>query len=247
MGIIRRCLPRPLWDAAFAVQRLARRIAHIGLARYCPVCRACVRRFEPYGVSARQDARCPVCGALERMRFVWLVLDARPEMLAPGSKILHIAPEDTLAARFRRIPGVEYVSADLDAARAMVRMDVQQIQYPDNTFSFIYCSHVLEHVPDDRQAMREFHRVLKPGGTALIMVPITADQTWEDPSVTDPAERLRLFGQHDHVRRYGPDVLDRLRGAGFDVETIHAPDVAEEKDLVRMALGDSHLYLCRKP
>ena len=136
-------------------------------------------------VSARQDARCPVCGALERMRFVWLVLDARPEMLAPGSKILHIAPEDTLAARFRRIPGVEYVSADLDAARAMVRMDVQQIQYPDNTFSFIYCS-VLEHV---RTTAMQFH-VLKPAARPHHGAHRT-DQTWK--TLGNGSRALRLL------------------------------------------------------
>lgn len=248
MGLIRRFLPRPLWSTAFTALRLFRRMVHFGVARYCPACRAHVRRFGRYGTSSRPDACCPVCGALERLRFVWLVLDARPELLAgPSAKVLHIAPEAILAKRFSRLPGVEYTSADLEPSRAMVRMDVQQIQYPDNTFDFIYCSHVLEHVPDDFKTMREFHRVLRPGGKALIMVPITAGQTVEDPSITDPAERLRRFGQDDHVRRYGPDVVGRLRRAGFDVETIHAADVADERGIVRMALGNSHLYLCRKP
>ncbi|MBE0534888.1 MAG: methyltransferase domain-containing protein [Phycisphaerae bacterium] len=248
MGIIRRCLPRPMWDAAFGLLRYSRRIAHLGFARYCPVCRAHVRRFKPYGVHVRPEACCPVCGAFERLRFVWLVLDARPELLAgPDPKILHIAPEALLTRRFKGVPGAEYISADLESSKAMVCMDVQQIQYPDNAFDLIYCSHVLEHVPDDNKAMREFYRVLKPGGRALIMVPINVEQTVEDPSVTDPAERLRRFGQEDHVRKYGPDVVDRLRRAGFDVETITAEDVAAEKARKRMALRKSKLFLCKKP
>jgi ubiquinone/menaquinone biosynthesis C-methylase UbiE len=89
-------------------------------------------------------------------------------------------------------------------------MDITDIQYPDNTFDVIYCSHVLEHVPDDRKAMREFARVLKPEGWAVFMVSLSEEHTIEDPSITSPAERERLFGQHDHVRRYGPDFKDRL-------------------------------------
>jgi SAM-dependent methyltransferase len=248
MGIIRRCLPRPMWSAAFAVLRFARRSAQIGFARYCPVCRAHVRAFRPYGVSSRPDACCPVCGSLERLRFVWLVLDAHPELLAgPDPRVLHVAPEPMLSERLANLPGVEYISADLDPSRAMVRMDVQRIQYPDDTFDFIYCSHVLEHVPDDRMAVSEFHRVLKPGRTAMIIVPINVEQTFEDPSVTDPAERLRLFGQDDHVRKYGPDVVDRLRDAGFKVQTVAASDVADEKTARRMGLKRDILFLCKKP
>jgi SAM-dependent methyltransferase len=95
--------------------------------------------------------------------------------------------------------------------RAMVRMDITDIQYPKDTFDVIYCSHVLEHVVDDRKAMREFHRVLRPDGWALLLVPITVEKTFEDPSVTDPEERLSVFGQEDHVRCYGPDYVERLR------------------------------------
>ena len=96
-------------------------------------------------------------------------------------------------------------------------MDISDIQYGDNTFDVIYCSHVLEHVPDDRKAMREFWRVLKIGGWAVLQVPIVSDVTFEDPSVTGPKERERLFGQRDHVRRYGPDYRDRLVDVGFSM------------------------------
>ena len=247
MGIIRRCLPRPMWNSAFAALRFVRRCVHFGFALYCPVCRARFRRLRSFGVSPRMNACCPICGSFERMRFAWVVLDARPELVGgPNPRILHIAPEQMLAARFNRIAGAEYIGADLEPSRAAVRMDVQRIQYPDDTFDFVYCSHVLEHVPDDRAAMREFHRVLKLGGTAMIMVPVNVKQTFEDPSVTDPAERLRLFGQDDHVRKYGPDVADRLRDAGFAVETVHTADIADEKTARRMGLKNESLFLCKK-
>lgn len=132
-------------------------------------------------------------------------------------KLLHIAPEPQMSLLFRRVENIEYLSADLCDPRAMVRMDITDIHYPDDTFDIVYCSHVLEHIPDDRKAMRELHRVLRPGGWAILQVPIASGSTFEDRSVTNSQERERLFGQHDHVRRYGLDYQDRLREAGFDV------------------------------
>ena len=132
--------------------------------------------------------------------------------------MLHVAPEPQLSFLFRRATYLEYLSADLDDPGAMVKMDITDIKYPDNFFDVIYCSHVLEHVPDDRKAMAEFYRILKPGGWAILQVPITADRTFEDPTVTSPADRERLFGQVDHVRRYGPDYGERLLAAGFSVK-----------------------------
>jgi len=130
----------------------------------------------------------------------------------------------------------------------MVKMDITAIQFPSESFGIIYCSHVLEHVPDDKQAMREFCRVLKPDGWAILLVPITADKTFEDASVTDPAERLRLFGQEDHVRRYGPDYMDRLRESGFKVEKTSVADLVSPEDAVRMGLtaASGDIFHCTK-
>ena len=103
----------------------------------------------------------------------------------------------------------------------MEQMDVMDISYPDETFDVIYCSHVLEHVTDDRQAMREFHRTLKPDGWAILNVPITTEVTFEDPAIESATERERVFGQIDHVRCYGPDYVNRLARAGFSDVQIH--------------------------
>ena len=128
------------------------------------------------------------------------------------------------------------------------QIDVTSIPFDDNSFDAVYCSHVLEHVPDDAKALKEFHRILKPSGWALPVVPITAARTIEDPSVTEPAERLRLFGQDDHVRRYGPDYADRLQSAGFSVKVFNPQDLALSRDVERMALGHVRqpLHFCRK-
>ena len=144
--------------------------------------------------------------------------------------MLHIAPERATSPRLAALPGLDYLTADLSSPTAMVRMDITAIQYPAATFDVILCSHVLEHVDDDRQAMREFFRVLKPGGWALLLVPTSTDAfTIEDPSIIDPALRKRLFGHPQHVRQYGLDFAERVQEAGFTVQTFPPRAVASAR------------------
>jgi hypothetical protein len=216
-----------------------------GTARFCPICQNASGRFRPFGVVPRDEAECPRCLSLERHRLQWLYLTRQTDLFdGRPKKVLHVAPEFSLYPPLHERLGRGYITADL-RQRAMVRMDIMDIQYPDAFFNVILCSHVLEHVDDDRRAMREFARVLKPGGWAILLVPITAERTVEDPSITDPAERLRLFGQDDHVRRYGPDYVDRLRECGFAVRILHVPDVATPEETERMSLAAAgELYVC---
>jgi SAM-dependent methyltransferase len=136
----------------------------------------------------------------------------------------------------RALPGVHYRSADLEPGRADEQVDVTNIPWPDECVDFIVCSHVLEHVPDDRAAMRELRRILTPDGLAVIEVPVLAEVTVEDPSVVDPHERLRRFGQVDHVRVYGPDVYDRLTEAGFAVSHHDVRDLTTTSERSRFGL-----------
>ena len=243
-------LPRPVLRGLRGVRNLTLGTWYGGAGRWCPVCRRSSRRFLPFGREVvRQDARCPHCTALERHRMVWLYLTHRTDLFDGRPKrVLHVAPEQCLEERLRARLGAGYLTADLLDPHAMEKMDVTDIGHPDESFDAIYCSHVLEHVPDDRRAMREFHRVLKRGGWAILLVPITADRTMEDATVTDPAERLRLYGQADHVRRYGPDYVERLRDAGFDVAVSHVPDLIGRSDAIWMGLAtvSGHIYHCRK-
>lgn len=202
-----------------------------GRRRYCPLCESWTRRF-------LEDARCPVCRSRPRHRLTWLYLKQRTTFFdARAKRLLHFAPEMSLMAAFGRLPDLDYLSADLASPHAMVRMDITAIDAPDASFDAIYCSHVLEHVADDRKAMREMFRVLKPGGWALIMVPISpAGPTLEDPAVTDPAERERLYLQSDHVRLYGFDIRERLAEAGFEASVTFGRELADVAECERMAL-----------
>jgi len=159
-----------------------------------------------------------------------------------------VAPEPCFQDRFRRLLGPGYLTADLFPGGVDVKMDICNIAYPDGSFDVVYCSHVLEHVPDDRRAMREFHRVLVPGGWAVLLVPITVAETIEDPSVSDPKERLRRFGQEDHVRCYGPDYPDRLKSAGFRVDRVLPSDFLSAAEIALMGINPAagEIYFCAK-
>jgi SAM-dependent methyltransferase len=151
--------------------------------------------------------------------MLWLYLQKRTNIFSDRLRVLHFAPEFIIQKKLRSCPNLDYTSADLDSPLAMAKVDITNIPYAENTFDVILCSHVLEHIPDDQQAMSELYRVLKPGGWVLILVPFDTEraETFEDPNIVDPKERTRLFGQHDHVRIYGRDLMDRLERAGFTV------------------------------
>ncbi len=202
------------------------------------------------GVVPRVDARCPVCKSLERHRLVMIFLRSETDLFdGKEKKFLHVAPEVFLAPILSEATGAGYLTADLMDDNVMEKMDITDIQHPDNSFDVIYCSHVLEHVSADQQAMREFFRILKPGGWAILNVPITVETTIEDATVQDPDERLRLFGQRDHVRRYGRDYIDRLRDAGFEVEEYGPRDLLNDADVTLYGLTNAStgsVFYCRK-
>jgi SAM-dependent methyltransferase len=160
----------------------------------CPLSGTRARRFLPFGggTVVRPNARCAHCDSLERHRLIWLYLRNETDLFSPTGRkrMLHVAPEPVLRERLIGEPLIDYLSADLEPGGADVQMDITAIDFPADSFDVIYCSHVLEHVPDDALAMRELCRVLRPTGWAILQVPILLARTDEDPSVTDPEERL---------------------------------------------------------
>jgi SAM-dependent methyltransferase len=233
-----------LRKVARSVRKKLTLLANAGSARHCPICEQSFRNFTLAGYPPREGALCVNCGSLERHRLLWLFLKRRPGLITPGAtRFLHVAPEPCIAEKLREASGPGYLSADL-MNDAMERMDICDIHYPEASFDAIYCNHVLEHVADDRKAMREFKRVLRPQGWAIVLVPVTADSTFEDPRVTDPKERRRLFGQEDHVRCYGPDYVDRLREVGFDVQVFLPSDLFSPEKISRYGLGKAAGEIC---
>jgi ubiquinone/menaquinone biosynthesis C-methylase UbiE len=160
---------------------------------------------------------------------------------------LHIAPEPCLSRQFRSLPHIAYSAADLRAAPSVEQMDITNIGYPPETFDIVFCSHVLEHVENDRKAISEFHRVLTAGGWAILMVPIAGKKTYEDPRIKDPHQRQLHFGQWDHVRQYGTDFASRLEQRGMKVNCFHPKNIATGAELVQMAISKpGMIFFCRK-
>lgn len=230
-------------------RNLARSLAYCGSGRFCPVCGRSSRQFRPSGVLRRKDAQCAHCGALERHRLLWHFLKVKTDLFDGTEKrVLHVAPEACFESRLKKFLGDGYVTADLFKPEAMVRMDITRIDFADESFDVILCNHVLEHVQDDRKAMREFVRVLANDGWAILLVPITVEKTFEDPSIVDPEERIKAFGQQDHVRRYGPDYVARLREEGFRVAVAGVNDLFSEDEAIRFGVASEagEIHLCTK-
>ncbi len=222
----------------------------------CPLCGRRYRRFMPYGyVATRRNALCPGCLALERHRLLWLWLERESGLIAQTTPpaaaphVLHIAPEACLARKFEQLlPPDHYITADLESPLAKVRMDVQHIPFPAGTFDIVLCNHVLEHVADDRRAMRELHRVTRSGGRGVLLAPVdlAREHTFEDNTITDPSERTRIFGQYDHRRIYGRDYADRLRRAGWQVAEIDMFARLTSEEQKKFALRHEILYVVSK-
>jgi SAM-dependent methyltransferase len=219
-----------------------------GDAVECPCCGGRFREFMP-GRDPNNPI-CPRCGAQARHRALWLYLHERTHLFdGKGLRVLHFAPERALGQRLAAAPGIRYVSADLDAPDAMEHFDITDIPHEDGSFDAILCIHVLEHVEDDRAAMRELRRILAPDGFAIVLVPLDLGRpdTYEDPSITDPAERERAFWQADHLRLYGQDFPDRLREAGFEVTVDRWVRTLDPSTIQRHGLFPlEDMYVCRK-
>lgn len=213
------------------------------LPRTCPMC-GYHGVFISVGHPGRWDARCLNCGSRERHRLLHLwVTEGGGNRLA-GKRILHFAPEKVTMRMMRGNP--LYETADLLQQGVTHRVDITRVPLPDGSYDVVMANHVLEHIPDDAAAMRELFRLLKPGGVALLTVPVnpSRQETYENPAVTTPAERWAHFSAHDHVRYYGLDFADRLQAAGFVVETFRMGP----QDEVRFSLLRTEwIYVARKP
>ncbi len=213
----------------------------------CSCCGNSFETFLPFGNKAtgsiRVNAMCPSCLSLERHRLLRLYLEKETNLFSASLKVLHVAPERVFFQLFSALSNITYYPSDLSPQnypKGTYKVDVTNIPFENELFDVIMCNHVLEHIPDDRKAMQELARVLKPGGWGILMVPLDSrlEKTYEDFSITKPEERAKAFGQIDHVRQYGRDYSDRLRAAGFEVTVIDYAQQYEQKD--RIKLGINH-------
>ena len=207
-----------------------------------------IERLEVRNAGIRENCLCPKCLSKDRERTIKLFIE-RKLWLNKRSKVLHMAPEKNLSRWIFSEAGDGYFDGDLNPKHASMVIDVTKIQFEDNYFDAVLCNHVLEHIPDDRLAMSELFRVLKPNGWAILQVPIgmALKSTYEDDSVQTEADREIHFGQFDHVRIYGMDYVERLKSVGFSVDVVPPSAYLSEEEIKQFALlEDEEIFLCKK-
>lgn len=202
------------------------------------------KAFLPYGYEKqRQNVLSPGTLSLERHRLMWLYLQQETNFFSAPLKVLHMAPEQSFYKRFRALKNLDYTTCDLDSPIADVKADIQNLPFENDSFDVIFCNHVLEHVEDDKKALHELYRVMKPGGWGILQVPIRYQQekTFEDPTITDRKERIEKFGQYDHVRVYGRDYYEKLATIGFQVEQVNLSENLTDEEIKRFALEKNEI------
>jgi len=208
------------------------------------------RKFLSYGYNKlRKNALSPSTLSLERHRLLWLYLKNETVLFEKKIKLLHFAPEQAFYKRFKKLNNIQYDSIDINSPLAKIKADICDLPIKDNTYDFILCNHVLEHVLDDNKAMSELYRVLKKGGTGIFQVPIDMkrEKTFQDDSITDKLERNKIFGQYDHVRVYGKDYFNKLENTGFKVQQIdYSKEFSDEEILKYSIIKGEIIPVCTK-
>lgn len=213
------------------------------LPRTCPLCGYKGIMID-VGHPPRWDARCASCGSRERHRLLWLWATRGNLNRLEGKHILHFAPEKAISRMLEHNP--LYETADLRQRGVDHHVDITRLPMKSTTYEVVIVNHVLEHIDDDRRAMREIFRILVPGGVAVLTVPInpTREATYEDFRIVDPVERTAHFGAPDHRRFYGLDFADRLSATGFTVETFR---MTPAEEVTFGLLPMEWLYIATKP
>ncbi|WP_228851081.1 class I SAM-dependent methyltransferase [Aegicerativicinus sediminis] len=226
----------------------------------CPICNSSFKKFAPFGSSKRENRKCHYCGSLERHRLIFLYLNEKFNFFNKNSndkiRLLHFAPERMFYNIFSEYNGIDYFPCDLMPERMkyngktnITKADITDIPFQDNSFNFIICSHVLEHIPDDHLAMSELYRVLSKNGNSILQVPIdnNREKTYEDPNISSPEERMKAYGHPDHVRFYGKDYKTKLEKCGFKVNEDNFVSTLNKNDIIKYGLIESELiYHCKK-
>jgi len=200
---------------------------------YCPIAEKEFRFF----LKLKEDLITPDNGARSRQRLVWLFLKNEFDILNKSRCILHVAPELSYFKILNKTKKIDYHPGDkmvtgYSNQKGVKNIDLTNLKNKSNSFDLIICNHVLEHIPNDKFAMSEMFRVLKGNGAAIITVPIkeSLKETYENENIKTPKDRIKHFGQWDHVRWYGLDIKDRLASVGFDVEMIrYAEKLSKEQ------------------
>jgi len=255
-----------------ALRRLVKLPGYLGTSHSCPVCGVGLRAFKPMWKSYGRNIErfgyihrhaemetfnlpamtCPKCDATDRERLMVVYLDEVWPSFEAGKpvRLVDFAPAYPMSLRLKQYPSIAYRSADLMRRDVQDNIDLTNIAYADESVDVFICSHVLEHIPDDRKAMRELRRILRPGGFGLMLVPLVVgvEDTIEETGESTIEYRWKHFGMGDHVRQYGRrDFVDRLTRSGFAVDKLGIDHFGAEKFARHGIAANSVLYVVRRP
>lgn len=247
-----RTIPRPILIKLSLIFSKMAPVLYYGDKYEDPITGKTYRKFLPYGYGGRakrKNVLCPGSLSLERHRLLWLYLKQKTNFFTTPHTMLHIAPEQCFYKLFKAQANLKYTTGDYNSPIADVHFDLHKAPFPDNTFDVIFCNHVLEHVEDAEQCMRELFRIMSVGGWGIFQVPLDTSRTitYEDKSITSPEDREKNFWQKDHVRLFGLDYKQKLEAAGFKVKADDfvktlKPELVER---YRLPAGEI-IYFCEK-
>ena len=248
--IVLNVIPRNLLTRLSFLLKPMIKIYLFGKKHVDPIDNSSFRKFLPYGYNKiRVNALSPSTFSLERHRLLWLYLKRETDFFSKKIKVLHFAPEAAFIEKFKKLKNISYDTIDLNSPLADIKADIRNLPINSDSYDFILCNHVLEHVQDDRKVMKEFYRVIKKGGWGIFQVPIDTNrkETFDDPSITDPKQREKHYWQDDHVRLYGLDYGNILSEAGFEVIEDDYINNLDSKLVERYALPKGEIiYFCKK-
>ncbi len=243
-------IPRPILIRASYFVRPVLALALKGNRFTDPIDEKSFKTFLSYGYgNQRNNVLSPSTLSLERHRLLWLYLKNETDFFSKELKVLHFAPEQAFYSRFKKQKNLDYTTTDLESPLADVKADICNLPFENDAYDVILCNHVLEHIPDDTNAMQELYRVLKPGGMAILQIPqdLSREKTFEDNSITDKKERAKIFGQYDHVRVYGRDYFDKLRTIGFKVDEVDYTAKLSKEEVEKYCLAKGEIIpVCYK-
>jgi SAM-dependent methyltransferase len=249
---LRELLPDNVFHGLRKIKKVFQRQMYKGNDVHCVCCGSSFKKFAPFGTQKWPNRLCINCDSLERDRLLFLYLDNKTTLYKQQTSLLHIAPERIFFNKFKTVPGILYYPVDkfyLSYPKGTAYLDLLDNNIPDNTYDAIICNHVFQYIEEDHKAMKEVYRMLKPGGWAILQVPMdmNREKTYEDPTITDPKMREKVFGLNEHVRWYGRDYASRLEQAGFKVKEDDYVDTFSDKDIARLGFWKgSRIHYCEK-
>lgn len=201
-------------------------------------------RLKIIGGGYREACLCPVCGSIDRTRWIYWILRNKTDIFSHTCKVLHFAPEKGLNRKILKNPYCDYYSGDIERERGEYYIDATDIQFKDDFFDYLIMNHVLEHIADEKKALSEMKRVLKKEGKLVLSFPVCLEKnTFEDSSICSDELRLKHYGQTDHVRLYGRDYKKYIEQFGFHVDVLTPETIVTHDEIEKYGFIKNDIVL----